>query len=405
MRSVPFILLEIALCAGALPAAALGSGDVGAFLDRHWQRPLASQGLPPTGFSALEASLAPQDCGTCHPDQYRAWRGSRHAHAMGPGVLGQLLDPKALEQTRACLDCHAPLAEQAERLNERIARGGIPGASAGLDVQGVVCAACHVRKYVRYGPPRRDGSVPAPSDQLPHGGWVATRAFEESRFCASCHQFGPDGYVLAGKPLENTYAEWRESHYAEQGMTCQSCHMPERRHLWRGIHDPAMTKQAISVRREQITSRAGELDSGLEVTNVGAGHDFPSYVTPRVVVSIYQETADGRVLPGTRKTLAIGREVTVDLSREIADTRLAPGKTIRLAYRAPRHAQAAWLAYQVRVEPDHFYTRFYRSLLGAEAGPGARLIRQALAKSLGSPYTIYLERDRLAAQRSRRPPS
>ncbi|HVB49457.1 MAG TPA: multiheme c-type cytochrome [Burkholderiales bacterium] len=398
MRSLPFRLFVLVLSVGVPLAATARGGDIAAFLARHWQRPLAPQGSPPKGFSALEAGLAPRDCGVCHPDQYRGWKESRHAHAMGPGVLGQLLDPTDPGETRACLGCHAPLAEQAQSLRERVEGGSISGLSTGLDAQGVVCAACHVRRYVRYGPPRRDGSAPGPGSRLPHGGWIAAPAFEDSRFCAACHQFGPDGYALNGKPLENTYLEWRASRYAKQGVTCQSCHMPDRQHLWRGIHDPAMAKRAVSVRPGAITAQGGELVSWLSVTNTGAGHFFPTYVTPRVVVSIQQEAADGRMLPGTQKTLAIGREVALDLSRELADTRLAPGKTVRLAYRAARRSRAAWLVYRVRVEPDYFYTGFYRSLLGDHADPGAPLIRRALRQSLRSAYTLFARRKRLGTE-------
>ena len=31
---------------------------------------------------------------------------------------------------------------------------------------------------------------------------------------------------------------------ASRQVTCQTCHMPDRRHLWRGIHDPAMVAAA-----------------------------------------------------------------------------------------------------------------------------------------------------------------
>ena len=58
------------------------------FLSRHWKRPLAPQGTPPTTFSTLEASLAPESCGTCHPAQQADWKTSHHARAMRPGVTG-----------------------------------------------------------------------------------------------------------------------------------------------------------------------------------------------------------------------------------------------------------------------------------------------------------------------------
>ncbi|MDP7555001.1 MAG: hypothetical protein QGF31_02345, partial [Nitrospinota bacterium] len=35
----------------------------------HWKFPIPPQGDPPKNFSNLEASLDPDDCGTCHETQ------------------------------------------------------------------------------------------------------------------------------------------------------------------------------------------------------------------------------------------------------------------------------------------------------------------------------------------------
>ena len=48
------------------------------------------------------------------------------------------------------------------------------------------------------------------------------------------------------------------SRHAREGRACQACHMPERRHLWRGIHDPEMVKRALG--REVTASRLREID-------------------------------------------------------------------------------------------------------------------------------------------------
>ena len=105
-----------------------------AFLERHWLRPIAPQGSVPPGFSAQEAALDPDSCGGCHLQQFNDWKTSLHAKAMGPGVLGQLLEmaPDAAEEHQTCIRCHAPLAEQATSLSEAIARpraGGGPAPS------------------------------------------------------------------------------------------------------------------------------------------------------------------------------------------------------------------------------------------------------------------------------------
>ncbi|MFQ5520026.1 MAG: redoxin domain-containing protein, partial [Candidatus Methylomirabilia bacterium] len=213
------------------------------FLDTHWARPLPAQGPPPRKFTPLEASLEPKDCGVCHPAQFADWKTSFHAKAMSPGVMGQLvdMDPAGVS---VCQTCHAPLAEQHELAESNGAAGQLefvknPDFSRALQRQGLTCAACHVRRWERFGPPKRDGTLSSstPRDQLPHNGVTRTAAFLRSAFCKSCHQFGPGDFALNGKLLENAYEEWKASPYAARGIHCQDCHMPDRRHLWRGIHD------------------------------------------------------------------------------------------------------------------------------------------------------------------------
>lgn len=384
----------------ATPRPAASQAD--AFLDWYWTRPLASQGEAPTALRAQEASLDPESCGTCHAEQFDGWRRSLHSHATGPGVLGQLVNmaPDATQEHQECIRCHAPLKEQAGSLVASLVRGAGTGGRGGghpLHEQGLVCAACHLRGYQWYGPPRRDGSQPAgDAAQFPHAGWTGSAAFEDSRFCAACHQFKKDEYALNGKLLENTYEEWKASRYSREGRTCQTCHMPGRRHLWRGIHDPEMVKTGIAVSATTATIRAGTVSAALTIKNAGTGHYFPTYVTPKVVAEVYQENAKGEPLQGTLREQVIARQVPLDLSREIADTRIAPDDQAVLVYRAPLTAGAAFLVFRVRVEPDAFYAAFYRSMLeGNQAGKGEKLIRKALQNATASAFTVYSKRQPL----------
>jgi hypothetical protein len=383
---------------------ATADAAVATFLEQHWARPLAPQGAPPEKFSPLEASLAPADCGSCHAEQFQDWQGTLHARAMGPGLMGQLVNmaPHARDQHQDCLRCHAPLAEQADALVAALNRIGQaqtapsgPKAKTPLHTQGVICAACHVRAHARLGPPRPDGSVPdaASNTSLPHGGFIAHRAFENARFCSACHQFQPDQFALNGKLLENTYEEWKTSRHAREGRTCQSCHMPGRRHLWRGIHDPEMVRSGVDFVAEGARLSGGVLDAALTVRNSATGHYFPTYVTPKITAEIEQIGRDGQGLPQTREARIIARQVPLDLGHEIADTRLPPDGEMRLLYARQRHPDAVALVYRLRVEPDEFYARFYRSLLteGA-AGQGAALIREALTKAESSAFVAFEER-------------
>ena len=366
------------------------------FLERHWRRPISPQGAPPGRFSPVERSLAPLSCGTCHPGQLADWKKSLHSKAMGPGVAGQLVemfksDP---ESARSCLDCHAPLAEQAPQVPQGKAMGPNPAFDASLQAQGLVCAGCHVRGHQRFGPPRREGAtVPTPPGASPpHNGVTRTSAFLRSEFCASCHQFTPDGFALNGKLLENTLEEWRASPAARQGLGCQDCHMPDRSHLWRGIHDPEMVKSGVEVAlaTERPRYRPGdELQARLTITSTRVGHYFPTYVTPRVVARAELVDRAGRPVPGSVEERAIGREVPLDLSREIADTRIPPGGRFILSYRRPLDRPGLSLRVSVTVYPDHFYTGLFESLLASGAGAGTAQIREALEVTRRSPFVIF----------------
>lgn len=365
------------------------------FLEKHWSRPLAPQGSPPGKFSPLEASLAPADCGQCHVDQYKDWQTALHSQAMGPGLMGQLVNMAAesRDEHQQCLRCHAPLAEQADSLATALA-SNTHGPDK-LHEQGLVCAACHRRSNETFGPPRQDGSRPDSTQRnaLPHGGFEATAAFSDSRFCASCHQFEADGYALNGKLLENTYEEWKTSRHALEGRTCQTCHMPERRHVWRGIHDRDMVRSAIDFAPTQTLVTNGIAKATLTVRNVGAGHYFPTYVTPKVVIEIEQFDDTGRGMPKTREERIVQRQVPLDLDREIADTRLPPDGQLRIDYQKPLQATAKGLVFRMRVEPDEFYARFYRSILASsEAGRGASLIHEALISAESSGFVAFEER-------------
>ena len=226
---------------------AADSDSSAAFLQQHWRVPIPLQGPPPAIYSPLEASLHPQDCGVCHPQQYQDWQSSLHSRSMGPGVYGQLLEMDPATST-LCATCHTPLSEQLPHLEHRGTYQENTAFDAQLQHAGLVCAVCHVRQHQRFGPPRRPELPPLPvGTPLPHGGFTESTAFQRAEFCKSCHQFKPGDFALNGKLIENTYEEWRQSPYAQEGVQCQTCHMPDRRHLWRGIHDADMVKQALSV--------------------------------------------------------------------------------------------------------------------------------------------------------------
>lgn len=399
------MLLALAGCTHKAAPGSASPRPVGAaaasraFLAQHWQRPLPEQGPVAPDAGPIEASLAPSACGACHPRQFADWQTALHSRAMSPGLLGQLqhMGPAAVGDRQSCLRCHAPLAEQEQRLRRSLAGGRAQRPDGVSHAQGLSCAGCHVRRRRVFGPPRKDGSAPASARNLPHNGWQAADAFEDSLFCAACHQFDADGYALDGKPLENTYREWRASRYAREGRSCQTCHMPDRRHLWRGIHDPQMVRSGLRIEASQATVAGGKVSADVRIANAGAGHAFPTYVTPRVTVEIGQETRAGKAIPESVERHLIARSVSLDLRREEADTRIMPDETRRYAYRKTLRPDAAALAVRVVVDPDAFYADFYRATLAdPKFRTGRKAIEVALRRAEAAPYTVFYARQPIA---------
>ncbi len=372
-------------------AAATGNGReelLGPFLAAHWQLPVPAQGPAPEGWTPLESSLAPESCGACHPQQLADWSRSLHAGAYSPGFAGQLIEGALSDpaEVRACQTCHAPLEEQQPW---NAAGAPNPHADEALRAQGIVCASCHVREHRRYGPPRREGVAAAP-EPAPHGGFEVRSEYQQARFCATCHQFFDDAGVN-GKPVENTFVEWRESPHAARGETCQSCHMPDRRHLWRGIHDPEMVRGATEVELAPGALAGPRLEATLVLHSHGVGHRFPSYVTPRVFLDLWQVDAAGAELEGTRDRSVIGRELDFSTEPwgEVFDTRIAPGGSARLDYAEPRHPAAAALVGRVLVDPDFHYRDVFRELADAYESPEARAaIQEAYRRTTESSYVL-----------------
>lgn len=362
-------------------------GPVDAFLDAHWQRPLTAQGEPPAGHSALERSLGPAACGSCHVQQHADWQQSLHSRTMGPGILWQFhLMTQA--QANRCMDCHAPLAEQKALLAREFGwpqrpTGDLPDyVPASLAHDGLSCAGCHVRAHTRFGPPPRTNSQ-ASSGQGPHGGFVATEAFEDSRFCAACHQFPQDGPRTAGKLHEDTYEQWRASRYADEQRPCQSCHMPDRRHQWQGIHSPDMVRQALDVQLELADAGDRRRRAQARVRNVGAGHYFPTYMVPSVTVSLVLIDAEGREVQQLAERV-IGWRVGLDLDREEYDTRLAPDAVLEFdaSFAALPGAQ---VELRVDVAPRDHYVRLFRRSLAQDGerlnAPTLALLKQAIEEA------------------------
>ena len=376
----------------------MGDAAVDDFLEQHWTYPVPPQGKPPQQFSELEASLAPESCGQCHVAQYAQWRRSLHRQTRGPGIGWQLRLADA-ETARSCLRGHAPMSEQLALLSQQ--RGWSKSAASppeyiptDLHRQGLVCAACHLRSHDRYGPVASKQD----SDRSVHGGFVEHEAFEDSRFCANCHQFPDTGPRLNGKLREDTYGQWQETSFAQEGKHCQSCHMPQRQHLWRGIHDAEMTRSALTVEFEIQQLSSGKVDLRAKVTNSGAGHHFPTYLVPELMLHLEYIDKEGRVSELARYVLAW--RANLALTEELFDRRLASGESVSISGSRNDVDFAGSVRLRVSVAPRQHYVRTFESYLKAnlqtlDAETLAQL-RQAIAEARATEYEFIVAQQPLA---------
>ena len=170
--------------------------------------------------------------------------------------------------------------------------------------------------------------------------------------------------------------------------------MPERRHLWRGIHDAEMVKSGvtISVSLAEKSHLPGELvGATITVTNSGVGHKFPTYITPKVFLRGKLLTDKGEPIESSQQEYVIGWE-SYDLAVEVYDTRLSPGEQIQISYQYPLPDEAARLHIEVTVDPDHWYRRFYLNMLrSGGGGEGRSILTEALELSRHSSFNIFDE--------------
>ncbi|TGK01702.1 cytochrome C554 and C-prime [Leptospira semungkisensis] len=323
------------------------------FHQRHWAFPLESQG-------SLKLEPSPATCGTCHPRQYGSWKATLHSRALGPGFLWQL--PKlGKHSSENCFNCHASNPEVKQYWYERLGWEKAEASTwkTGIAEEGVQCFSCHFRKGEVYGPPRREGESHILQNQnISHGGFHSRKEFEESEFCKSCHQSPETGRKINGKKLMDVYGQWKTSKFAAQKVQCQNCHMPDRKHEWKGISDPEMVRRGINASLDFLPrEEGGEFIAALK--NEGVGHSFPTYSVPKVYLEMNANYKNGK--SQRLKTATIGWMLDLELQNEIYDTRLSPGETsfLKVSLSKEELEKIQSIQFIVRVDPKEYYKRMF----------------------------------------------
>lgn len=132
------------------------------------------------------------------------------------------------------------------------------------------------------------------------------------------------------------------------------------------------------------------LQAMITIANTGAGHYLPTYVTPKIVVQAHLLDAEGKAIDETGQQVLIGREVALDLSEKLYDTRIPPHASRAFTYAQQVPDVAVTLRVRVVVHPDHFYQRFFDAVLAnGNAGQGRSHLKEALRRTRSSSFTVF----------------
>lgn len=188
---------------------------------------------------ATELSFdSPDQCQGCHPEHYEQWSMSPHAYAAQDPVFLAMVE---LGQRRTkgelgefCVQCHTPpgtLSGQTAVEFDELTQTYVQDLQA-LDPvaqAGVSCDVCHSIESIEHPfnaginyatDGHKRGTIEDPQDAGAHGSEYSP-LHKESELCSGCHGVINDQGAL----LDLTYDEWLGSSHAEQGRTCQDCHM------------------------------------------------------------------------------------------------------------------------------------------------------------------------------------
>lgn len=207
-----------------------------------WPSRLTTEG---DRFAVADTLPAATDCANCHRQEYLEWAPSLHGIADRDAVYEKTVEANedllrhGTEQGRFCEGCHAPNELIAGRVTKLAAVAPGPASA-----DGVSCLSCHAA--VHSDPKAGNGALTlrvaglgddpadlallaAPRDHADRWGSAETRALiGKSELCAACHTEIYDASMskaTSPQDVQSTFAEWRDSWYAAQGVTCQDCHM------------------------------------------------------------------------------------------------------------------------------------------------------------------------------------
>jgi hypothetical protein len=397
-----------------------GSADAGGAVENPLERaeafyetrPYYQQPHPhsevPEGLSNLRA----ETCGQCHQAIYEEWKVSTHRRAWTDDAqfMKELAKSRGAHSDKEdpddvgwmCVTCHTPMVNQLERLVVGLEDGDIgqpiyadnPSYDPKLQDEAITCATCHVRDGTVYGP-YGDTDAPHPT--------AKDESLRTVEVCADCHQAEAHWPERTLACFFSTVEEWRQSSYADNDQTCQSCHMPKverklaaaydrpkrktRRHWFGGSLIPKKPEFADEIeplekvygsgadiaveagKPAETPGADGRLNDGrcpegktcrhltIRVTNAHAGHYLPTGDPERHIdVEAVARTDGGDRLAVAEQRFGSKYKWWPEITKQY-DTRLAPGasRTFELAVPVGDEAfEVEVVAHKYRMYPEAF---------------------------------------------------
>jgi Cytochrome c554 and c-prime len=253
---------------------------------------------------ALTKQFDSSACQGCHAKVHEEWSKSFHGRSIlqSLGSLRTYVD--ALEKERKlptnktqmlkCLDCHAPMVNEASEsvIQEivRLIKSAIDDKSEAqkksarekLSSLSVNCLGCHSTKGT--GDPLTSAAAGviygSKGAAAPHPVQV-TPVMQSSVFCSQCHAlwYAKDGEFL----YCTTIFESHQNAYKGMGGTqsCQDCHMKNRGHTFPGAHDQSLVKEGLTLAMEAV----------------GYQHLIANKYAPRAIVTVDVGNHAGHRIP------------------------------------------------------------------------------------------------------------
>ena len=198
-------------------------------------RPYFERPFPYSEVPEGMADMTSETCGSCHGEKYREWSISTHRRAYKDDAQfmeelaksrGEYYEDQDADYGWMCVNCHTPMVNQLEQLVIDLEDDDIgqpvyvdnPFFDEEMQQDAIGCATCHVADGTVYGP-RGDTDAPHPVER--------DDRLTDERNCVRCHQAEEEYPQHLLGCYFTTGDEFQHSSAADDGKSCQHCHMPE----------------------------------------------------------------------------------------------------------------------------------------------------------------------------------